>query len=512
VQISSGDTSKIKSRNPRKRTPRHPSVARSYRFRLDVSPEQSVKLHAYLDSCHALRNRLAADRLHNRDWCKEQKRQGVEKPQYLNRSTQYEAVSLYAQTNEPWSNLHSQVRQNIACRVDEGYKRFFDARKEGRPNVSPPKEIERKKYRSFTFPQYGTASFLRKGKVYLSGLGEFAVRDHRKVHGLKKTVTVKWMHGHWWVVIVAMVQAKDVFEAIPANDTRLNVGCDPGLTTLLATSHGETFDPPRALKDAQKQLASAQKKMSRQFEMRKKLHAELVISNRASGVKTPPLRETPYSKRLKSQITVVAKLHTRVFNVRDYHHKKIASVLASKYNKVAVEEHGLNFMIRNSRLAKSASDRAIGGMKLLMQSKLGDRYIKTPNQRPGIGGNSQSCICEATVKKELQERTHACPSCGLIADRDHVSANVVQLIAFGTTSDSLASHYGCPGRTSSDVESAKDTLAKAIVPSRKVSALERSVKRRSFASSRRRNTAGGKPTAEGKTGRHLQASIAGVAT
>ena len=110
-----------------------------------------------------------------------------------------------------------------------------------------------------------------------------------------------------------------------------------------------------------------------------------------------------------------------------------------------------------------------------------------------------------------REKHHG-PSCGLIADRDHVSANIVELIAFGTTSDSLASHYGRPGRTSSDVESAKGVPAQAVTPSRKVPALERSVKRRSFASSRRRNTAGGEPTAEGKTGQHLQASIAGVAT
>lgn len=195
-------------------------VARSYRFRLDTDPGQSAKLHEYLDACHSLRNRLADDRLHNRSWCKEQKRNGSEKPEYLNRATQYEAVGLYAKTNEPWSKLHSQVRQNIACRIDEGYKRFFDALKEGRPNVQPPKLIDRKKYRSFTFPQYGTAARIKNGKVFLSGLGEFPVRDHRKIRGSKKTLTVKWMHGHWWVVIVAMAQAKDVFDAGSAEKTR----------------------------------------------------------------------------------------------------------------------------------------------------------------------------------------------------------------------------------------------------------------------------------------------------
>ena len=200
---------------------------------------------------------------------------------------------------------------------------------------------------------------------------------------------------------------------------------------------------------------------------------------RKAGETPPALREMPYSNRLKKQIKVVARLHAKVFNIRDYHHKKTASILADRYRRVA----------------KAASDRAIGNQKLLLQSKLGSRYHKASNQRPGIGGNSQTCICGEIVAKELRDRVHVCPTCGLIEDRDHVSANIVQLIAFGTMSEG-------PGRISSDVENAKGASARAVVLSRKAS--ERPVKRRSQVSRSRSKTTDGEPAVEGKTGVHLQ--------
>ena len=36
-----------------------------------------------------------------------------------------------------------------------------------------------------------------------------------------------------------------------------------------------------------------------------------------------------------------------------------------------------------------------------------------PNQRSGIGGNSQSCLYAAAVPKTLKERWYICEACGL---------------------------------------------------------------------------------------------------
>jgi hypothetical protein len=148
------------------------------------------------------------------------------------------------------------------------------------------------------------------------------------------------MHGHWWVVVVAIIQEKDLLERVPLEDPRPDIGIGPGLSALLTTSRNEKFDPPRAFENARKQLAKAQRKMTRQFEARKTLHQRLVDDAIAWGMEILRLKDIPLSTRLKNQIRGV-KLHTKVFNIGDYHHKKTASIFENCYRRVAVEEHGL---------------------------------------------------------------------------------------------------------------------------------------------------------------------------
>ena len=45
--------------------------------------------------------------------------------------------------------------------------------------------------------------------------------------------------------------------------------------------------------------------------------------------------------------------------------------------------------------------------------------------RVSPSGTSQLCLCGAVVRKTLKQRVHACKECGLIADRDHVSARLI---------------------------------------------------------------------------------------
>lgn len=231
--------------------------------------------------------------------------------------------------------------------------------------------------------------------------------------------------------MTAKVQAKD--QLVLENAGQPDTGLDPGLEHLLTDAQGNRYNPPRALKDNLSRLRREQKKLSRKFEARKQQHEYAKWLAKKEGRQARSIKDVEYSNRLKRQIVKVARIHTKVANVREYWHKKNAAVIADRYNRVACEEHSVQFMIRNRRQAQVVTDRAIHAQKLALKSTLGDRYIPTPNQRPGIGGNSQTCLCEASVPKALKDRTHHCPECGLVADRDQASANIVQLIGTGTT-------------------------------------------------------------------------------
>jgi putative transposase len=240
--------------------------------------------------------------------------------------------------------------------------------------------------------------------------------------------------------------------------------------------------------------------MSRQLEAREKKYEILSAQAKVEGRPVSPLKDIPYSNRLKAQVKVIAKLHTKVDNIRDHHHKKNASVVASRYRKAAVEEHGVQFMIRNRKLAKVATDRAIHKQKLLLKSKLGKRYIAAPNQTEN-GGNSQTCTCGAPVPKELKDRIHRCPVCSLTAGRDHVAANIVSIIAFGVVSLTLGAGSHSPETGQVFVRRGEDKVLcgeSRLCESESIPASESSGKRQP-SQALRRSTTGAEATAGGKT-------------
>ena len=426
---------KEKVRKKRARYPKHTCIIRTYKFAMAVSESKQLKLFSTCDTTLSVRNRLVLLQNEEREANRLLKQQGREdEVSWTNNAAMDKLVSEWAKAEPALAQVHSHVLQDVVDRVDEGTKRWLDALRNGRAGVAPPRVKEARKYRSFTYKQYGNGCRIESHRVFLSGLGWFKIYDHRRMLGRPKTVTVKYAQGRWWCIVTSAVFATEWYGQHPSTSDLSDVGGDPGLASLLATSDGRVFDPPKPLREAQGKLRRASRAVSRKFRAREKAWA----AAKTAGVETRLLKEVPLSNRLRQAIKRVAKVHAKVERIREYGHKKIASVLRDTSHRVAMEEHGVMFMLRNRRLARAASDRAIHAFKGHVQSAVGPhRYFTVPTVRPGIGGNSQTCVCSAPVPKALSERVHACSACGLVAPRDMVSANIVELVAFGTVSREL---------------------------------------------------------------------------
>jgi putative transposase len=85
-------------------------------------------------------------------------------------------------------------------------------------------------------------------------------------------------------------------------------------------------------------------------------------------------------------------------------------------------------MVRNHHLAKSISDAGWAAFRTILEAKAacaGRQVIAVPAQY-----TSQDCSgvlpdgsrCTQRVAKSLSVRTHICPSCGLVLDRDENAA------------------------------------------------------------------------------------------
>jgi putative transposase len=415
------------------------TTMRAFRFLVATNNAQSTKLRYALDLAWELRNDQATILDTNRKEARAAKLRG-ETPQYIGA---FELKKLVAgdQLHPKFGALHSQVRQDLSMRVSEGQKRWFEAIKEGRSGVLPPKPMQRKHFQSITYPQYGTAAHIKNGHLHLSKLGEFRLIGWRKMRGKKKSVTLKFKNGQWWAIVMCEVQLSDVCRPYAeVRETLPDGGADPGLTASLTDSYGKSYETPKALRNALAKLRHVQKDVSRKFETRKKLHTAALARVRVeTGSKAPvaeglveSLRKIPYSNRLRENIKKLARVHTKVERVRDDAAKKNARRVEQRYSRVAIEEHGLMFMFKNRCLANGAADAAIGAQKKALQNALGKgRYVEASNRRPE-GGNSQTCLCGASAPKTLDQRWHNCPECGLQGPRDQVSAIICQFETFGT--------------------------------------------------------------------------------
>jgi putative transposase len=203
----------------------------------------------------------------------------------------------------------------------------------------------------------------------------------------------------WFVVLACEV-------AEPANVENVlpTVGLDVGLTHFATTSEGEKIQNPRYLKEELKNLRRAQRSVCR--------------------------KKKGGSNRKKAKRRV-ARIHTRVLNLRREHRHKISNDLISRYGKIAVERLNVQGMVRNHRLARAISDVAWSSFVEVLTHKAeragGEVVQVSPNN------TSQICsACGQNVPKTLAERVHRC-QCGLVMNRDENAAkNILERAWPGT--------------------------------------------------------------------------------
>ena len=183
------------------------------------------------------------------------------------------------------------------------------------------------------------------------------------------------------------------------------VGIDVGLKAYYTDSNGTTVDNPRHYRKAESRLKRLQRRLSR----------------KKKGSKN----------RLKARQRL-AKAHLKVQRQREDFARKQANALVSSYDVIAFEDLKIANMVRNHHLAKSINDAAWGQF-LAWVSYYGTLHA-IPIIKVAPHFTSQNCSgCGTLVKKSLSVRTHICPNCGLVMDRDENAAcNILKKAQNGT--------------------------------------------------------------------------------
>jgi putative transposase len=207
--------------------------------------------------------------------------------------------------------------------------------------------------------------------------------------------------------------------------TGTQVGIDVGLKSYYTDSAGATVENPRYLRKAERKL--------------KRLHRHVS-------------RKVKRSKNRKKAIKRLAKGYLKVQRQRKDFACKQASALVRSHDFIAYEDLQIAHLVKNRHLAKSIHDAGWYGFLCWVRYYGGLHGIPVVAVSPRF--TTQDCSgCGGRVKKTLSMRTHVCPSCGLVLDRDHNAALNILDFALrtagqaGTGSDS--SGQNASGQTAS---------------------------------------------------------------
>ena len=137
----------------------------------------------------------------------------------------------------------------------------------------------------------------------------------------------------------------------------------------------------------------------------------------------------------------MGRKHLKVSRQRKDFAVKTARCVVMSNDIVAFEDLKVRNMVRNHRLAKSISDAGWTQFRVWVEYFGKVFGVATVAVSPHY--TSQKCSnCGENVKKALSTRTHRCPHCGHIQDRDYNAArNILEigLRTVGHTGTSFAS-------------------------------------------------------------------------
>ncbi len=295
------------------------------------------------------------------------------------------------------SRLNSQARQASADRAWFAISRFYENCKDHKPGKKGYPTFQHDN-RSVEYKQTGWKGESDGKHITFTdgcGIGQLRLVGNPKHHSeavpVKQITRVRIVHRADGYSVQFSVDAS---RKIEHDGTGSMVGIDMGLKVFYADSNGKTVENPRHYRKAEKKL----KRLHRRVSRKKKKSA-----NRKKARKH------------------LAKASLKVQRQREDFARKQASTLVSSSDLIAYEQLQIANMVKNRTLAKSIHDAAWGQFLRWMNyyaAMHGIHVVAVPPQY-----TSQDCSgCGERVRKTLSTRTHVCPRCGLVIDRDENAA------------------------------------------------------------------------------------------
>lgn len=363
-----------------------------YEFKVNPKPLQISAINEAIRTSQFVRNKILRFWIDNR---------GVGKTEMFRHNTLLRKEFKFVE------DLNSHACQTAVERVLKAVNRFYDnCKKQVKGKKGYPKF--KKNTRSVEYKVSGwKLSDKRKHITFTDkkGIGTLKLIGSRdlnfySIDQIKRVRIVRRADGYY-VQFSVQLDPRDPVK--PLTPSQKAVGIDLGIKYFLADSAGNIVPNPQFYRQGERSLNRLNRLKSKKFRAGK-----------------------PQSRNYQKARIRSALKHLKVSRQREEFCKRVALRYIQSNDLVAYEDLNVKGMVRNRHLAKSISDAGWSTFRRWLEY-FGYKYGKiTIAVSPH--NTSQNCSnCGEKVQKSLSTRTHVCPHCGFVADRDvNAGINILQ--------------------------------------------------------------------------------------
>lgn len=297
--------------------------------------------------------------------------------------------------------------------LDNAFKKYFSDLKKGK--VSYPK-LKKKRENQGSY-YIGGDHVAIQGETYLKvpKLGLVKMCEKLRFDGKINSVTISQKANKFFASF-SMEISKAEYNRTHKNvkHNRLNVGIDLGISHFATLSNGLVITSPKPLDKLTRLLTK------RQRQLNKKVHPK---------TKCEALKGVKKSNNYLKASNKLAKLHTKISNIRlDFLHK-LTSHLVRNYDEICLEILSAKNMMKNHKLAKSLSDVSLSKFNEILEYKAKYNGVSI-HRADRFYPSSKTCSHCGSIKSNLplSQRVYVCDECGYTIDRDlNASINLAKL-------------------------------------------------------------------------------------
>ncbi len=360
----------------------------AFKFALQPNGEQLRNLRQFAGSCRFVYNKGLALNLERYE----------KKEQRLGYAGLCALLPNWKMEHQFLSEVPAQALQQALKNLERAYTNFFQKR------ADFPKFKKKGQRESFRVPQ-GFEVDNQNGRVKVPKMGWMRYRKSQEVLGEAKNITISESCGKWFVSIQTEREVPT-----PQHPSTSAVGTDWGVVNFVTLSNGEVVGQCQPLKKLLPKLAKLQRRMA---------------------------PKNKFSKNWRKAKARVAKLHSKIANIRkDFVHQSSKDI-SKNHAVVFVEDLQVKNMSASSRCTKAKPGKRVAQKSGLNRAILDASPFELRRQleyktqwRGGLlvavppQNTSRKCPeCQHTAaENRKRQATFVCVECGYSAPADYVGA------------------------------------------------------------------------------------------